>query len=409
MTEEIGVLVRDTYLEKLRPLYGLSSIVKVLTGIRRGGKSVLLAQVQDDLRQRVPQDRIISLNFEFMTQAGIANSEALDRHIRAQASDPEVLYYVFLDEVQEVAGFEKAVNSLRATGNMSVFITGSNSHLLSGELATYLSGRYIEQRVWPLSYAESLQLRGIDFQASTSELLADYLQWGGMPFRFFVDQSSRQGYLRDVFNSVVLRDVVQRFGVRDVDGLETVIDFVIENMGRVMSPKAMAGYLASMGRSLSADAVYSHLRCLDSALLLNRVRRYDLRGKKVMSTLDKYYATDAGLLRSRRVGLGPGQGDLIENCVYTELARRGFEIRVGQMPTDEVDFIATKDETPRYIQVAYLIGDGPAAQREFEAFNQIKDHYPKFVISMDPMPMNHNGIHHLNLTTFLLNPPAELA
>ena len=399
------MLVREGYLSKLRPWYDIPDVVKVLTGVRRGGKSVILAQIQDDLRERVPQERIISVNFEFMELGEFANAESLDRHVRGMIVDPSQLYYVFLDEVQEVEGFEKAVNSLRARGNMSVFISGSNSHLLGGELSTYLSGRYVETRVWPLSYAESLQLRGIDQGEATADLLNDYLRWGGMPFRFLIGESSQQGYLRDVFNSVVLRDVVQRAGVRDVVGLEAVIDFCIENLGRVMSPTSLAGYLKSMGKTLSSDAIYSYLRALDASLLLNRVRRYDLRGKRVMSTLDKYYGTDVGLMRSRR----PGQGDLVENCVFVELARRGFEVHTGTMPRAEIDFVAIKGEKPRYVQTAYLVGDGEVADREFGAFAGIKDNYPRYVISMDPLPMDRDGIHHLSLAQFLLDPPPDLA
>jgi len=403
------MLIRESYLSKLRPFYDLNDIVKVLTGIRRGGKSVILGQIQNDLLARVPQERIISLNFEFLDLAEIGNAQALDRYVRGLITDPTKLHYVFLDEIQEVDKFEKAVNSLRARGNMSVFISGSNSHLLGGELSTYLSGRYVETRVWPLSYVESLEIRGIAPSEATPDLLNEYVQWGGMPFRFSIDQSVQQGYLRDVFNSVVLRDVVQRAGIRDVVGLEAIIDFSIENLGRVMSPTSVAGYLKSVGKTLSSDAIYSYLRVLDASMLVNRVRRYDLRGKKVLSTLDKYYATDVGLLRSKRPGQGPGQGDLVENCVYVELARRGFEIHTGTLPQAEVDFIAVKDELPCYIQTAYLVGDKDVATREFGAFNQIRDNYPKYVISMDPFPLDRDGIHHISLNQFLLNPPEDLA
>jgi len=402
------MLVREQYLKKLRPLYDVPDLVKVLTGVRRGGKSVLLAQVQADLLTRVTPDRIISLNFEFTDLGMAATADGLVRHIRSFVDDPSHLYYVFLDEIQEVDGFEKAINSLRASGNLSLFVTGSNSHLLSGELSTYLSGRYIETRVWPLSYKESLELRGLDGAGATPDLLNDYLQWGGLPFRFSLDSPTLQGYLRDVFNSVVLRDVVQRAGIRDVVGLEAIVDFAIENLGRVMSPTSLAGYLKAVGKSLSSDAIYSYLRALDSSLLLNRVRRYDLRGKQVMSTLDKYYATDIGLLWSRRTGQGPGQGDLIENCVFTELARRDFEIYTGVRSRSEIDFVAVKNGMPRYVQVAYLVGDQEVANREFGAFSGIADNYPRYVISLDPLPMERGGIQHLNVTQFLLDPPTEL-
>jgi len=403
------MLIREQYLSRLRPLYDVPDLVKVITGIRRGGKSVLLSQIRDDLLVRVPPERIISLNFEYLQLGTIATAEGLDQHVRSLITDASQLNYVFLDEVQEVDGFERAVNSLRASGNISVFITGSNSNLLASELSTYLAGRYMELRVWPFSFRESLEYRGLDTTSASPDLLVDYLQWGGMPFRFGLDDQTRRGYLRDVFNSVVLRDVVRRAGVRDVAGLDVIVDFAIENLGRVMSPTSVAAYLKSVGKSLSPDAIYAYLRALDASLLLNRVRRYNLRGKQVMQTLEKYYATDVGLLWPRRPGAGPGQGDLVENCVFVELARRGFDVYTGVGPGTEIDFVAVKDGIPRYLQAAYLVGEGAVADREFGAFDGIRDNYSKYVVSMDPMPMERGGIAHLSLSQFLLDPPEELA
>ncbi|MCL2653846.1 MAG: ATP-binding protein [Propionibacteriaceae bacterium] len=401
------MLIRESYLERLRPLYEVPDIVKVLTGVRRCGKSVLLRQIQDDLRQTVPSDRIISINFELLQFAELATAERLEQHVRESVADPSQLNFVFLDEIQEVDGFEKAVNSLRASGNFSVFITGSNAHLMDGDLATYLAGRYIEVKVWPLSFAESLEMPG-QGNTDTPTALNNYLQWGGMPFRFFLDGEAQQSYLRDAFNSVVLRDVVQRAGVRDVAGLEMIIDFSIENMGRVMSPSSLLSYLKSVGKTLSTDAIYAYLRALDGSMLLNRVRRYDLRGKKVMSTLDKYYATDIGLLTSKKPGAGPGQGDLVENCVFVELVRRGFDVFTGIGTDYEIDFVASRNGKPRYVQTAYLIGSPDVAAREFGALAKVKDNYPRYVISMDPLTMERDGIEHLSLQQFLLDPPEAL-
>jgi predicted AAA+ superfamily ATPase len=404
MTEENGALIRETYLSALRPLADVPSLVKVVTGVRRSGKSVLLSQMADEIGRRVGPDRVLALNFELSDYSDITTWESLESYVlQRQAADG--LTYVFLDEIQEIEGFERAVNSMRARGNLSIFISGSNSHLLSGELATYLAGRYIETRVWPLSFAEALALTG---KEPTVDFLTDYLERGGMPFRFAVSPELQRVYLRDVFNTVVLRDVVQRTRLRDVAGLEAVVDFAQENLGRVMSPKSLSNYLQAHGRHISTDAIYGHLRALDASLLLNRTRRFDLRGKQVLATLDKYYATDAGLLTARRVGQGPGRGDLVENCVYVELARRGFDVFTGVSPGGEVDFVAVKDGAPRYIQAAYLIGDETVAKREFGAFDAISDHYPRFVISMDPLTQDRNGIRHLTLTRFLLDPPEDL-
>lgn len=403
------MLRRERYLASLAPFVDQPGLVKVLTGIRRGGKSVLLGQMADDLRVRVGPDRVIVLNFELMDHAGITDAQRLDAHVSSLLPESGALTYVLLDEVQEVPGFEKAVNSLRARGNVSLFITGSNAHLLSGDLATYLAGRYIETRVWPMSFAESLELRGVNVDHLPPDALTDYLTWGGMPFRFQLDGDSRRAYLRDVFNSVVLRDIIQRLGIRDATGLETVLDYAIENLGRVMSPSSISAYLKGQGRSLSADTVYSYLRALDSALLLRQVKRYDLRGKRVMSTLDKYYATDMGVLSAKRVGAGPGIGDLIENCVYGELARRNYDVYTGKTPQGEIDFVAVKDGVPRYVQVAYLLATDEVATREFRAFDALRDNYPRYVVSLDPVTQDRDGIHHLRLDNFLLNPPADLA
>jgi len=400
-------LEREAYLEKLRPLYHDCDLVKVMTGVRRCGKSVLLRQVAEELRGMVPADRVIEANFELTGLASVRSSEDLDNWVTSRIDDAGAIYYVLLDEVQEVDGFEKAVNSLRARGNISVFITGSNAHMLSGELATYLAGRYREIRVWPLSYVETLMLRRLTGE-SVDNPLQDYLRWGGMPHRFRLGGDDMRGYLRDVFNSVVLRDVVKRTGIRDIAGLETIVDYSLENLGRVMSPASVSNYLKAQRRTVAVETIYTYLRALSDALLLNRVRRYDVRGKKVMASLDKYYATDVGILASKQVGSGPGIGDLIENAVYTELAARGFDVYAGQTKAGEIDFVAIKDE-PRYIQVTYLLGSDEVVQREYGAFAALRDGYPRFLISADPLTSNRDGVTHIKLEDFLLHPPPELA
>jgi len=401
-------LERDTYLSQVRPLYDECDLVKVLTGVRRCGKSVLLGQIADELRRRASPERVIEVNFELTRYDEIRSADDLSRFITSQISDSSRITYVLLDEVQEVPGFERAVNSLRASGNISVFITGSNAHLMSSDLATYLAGRYREIRVWPLTYAEALALQNQQGLVVDNPL-QDYLAWGGMPRRFGMVGDNRQGYLRDVFNSVVLRDVVARTGIRDVAGLETIVDFVCENLGRVMSPSSISNYLKSQQRNIAIETIYSYLRALDKALLINRVRRWDVRGKRVMATLDKYYATDVGILTSKRVGTGPGLGDLIENAVYTHLAARGFDVYTGKTTIGEIDFVAVKDGTPRYIQVAYLIATPDIADREFGAFAALQDGYPRFLITVDPLTQDRDGVRHIRLEDFLLDPPAELA
>lgn len=399
-------LTRESYLAALRPWYDQADVVKVLTGVRRCGKSTLLRQVADELRRQASARRVIEVNFE-LVNLGLHSAEELDAYVVSKLAEPGRLHYVLLDEVQEVSGFERAVNSLRARGDLSVFITGSNAHLLSGDLATHLAGRYREIRVWPLSYSETLalhELRG----TTPPEPLLDYLRRGGMPGRFGVADDTT-GYLRDVFNSVVLRDVVQRTGIRDVAGLEAIVDFLGENLGRTMSPSSLADYLKSQRQTVAVETIYSYLRALDDALLVNRVRRWDVRGKKVLSRLDKYYATDVGVLAAKRVGNGPGLGDLVENAVFTHLARRGFDVYTGKTRTGEIDFVAVKDGQPRYVQVAYLLASEDVVGREFGAFDDLRDGYLRFLISLDPLVQDRDGVRHLSFEQFLLQPPAELA
>jgi predicted AAA+ superfamily ATPase len=232
----------------------------------------------------------------------------------------------------------------RARG-LSTFISGSNAQLLSDELATNLAGRYAQFRVWPLSYAESLALRGL--APGDPAVLRDYLDWGGLPQRFALEPGPEtMTYLRDVFASVVLRDIVQRVRARSVAGLEAVIEFAQENLSRVLSPKSLAGYLRASGRALSTDTVYSYLGAMERSLLFQRLRRYDVRGKRVMYRLDKYYATDLGLLASKRIGSGPGPGDKLENAVCVELLARGFDVFTGSAGSGEIDFVAVKDGAP---------------------------------------------------------------
>jgi predicted AAA+ superfamily ATPase len=401
-------LVRESYLKRLRPLYHDCDLVKVLTGVRRCGKSVLLTQVADELRATASPEQVIEVNFEIAGNASIADGADLDHFVMSRVGDRRRIHYVLLDEVQEVTDFEKGVNSLRARGGISVFITGSNAHMLSGDLATHLAGRYWDVRVWPLSYGEFLDLRELR-GVHTADPLQDYLSWGGLPHRIGLGQADTWGYLRDAFDSVVLRDVVLRTGIRDVAGLEAIVDFALENLGRTMSPTSIAAYLKSQRRSVATETIYTYLRALHDALLLNRVRRYDVRGKAVLARGDKYYATDVGILASRRVGGGPGIGDLIENAVYTHVAARGFDVYTGKTTAGEIDFVAVKDDRPRYIQVAYLLADDDVATREFGAFTPLRDGYPRYLITLDPLTRDRDGVTHLRLEDFLLRPPPDLA
>ena len=276
-------------------------------------------------------------------------------------------------------------------------------------MATRLAGRYVEFQVWPLTYRESLEMRRVPAGASTADLLRDYLVWGGLPMRFALPGDAERGaYLDDVFNSVVLRDVVQRVGIRDVALFQGIVEFAVENLGRTLSPSSLARYLAGRGRTIAADTIYSYLRALTGALLFHRVRRFDVRGNSVLATLDKYYPTDLGMVASKHVGSGPGWGDRLENAVFAELAGRGFEVFTGMAAKREIDFVAVKGGTPRYVQVAYLLATPEVEDREFGAFAAVPDNYPRFVVSADPLTRDRDGVRHLGLEEFLLAPPPDL-
>lgn len=394
------MIKRENILKRIRPFYE-NELIKVLIGLRRSGKSVLLHQIMDELLQAgVKKEQIIYMNFEDFQYSSITNAQQLYEYICDKRQNEEK-YYLFFDEIQMVSEFERAINSFRATWDVSIFMTGSNSKLLSGELATVLSGRYVTFRVMPFSFQEACEMRKI--KTPDENDFTEYMNWGGMPQRFSMHgESELRTFLQDLYNSVVLRDIVQRAGARDVDLLNRIMEYLMANPSQTFSSQGILKYFKSVDRDVSTQTLYNYLDHIQTSLIVSKARRYDIRGKKILTTLDKYYLTDLGLGRIHNSGYKLEMGALLENVVYNELLSRGYEVYVGKIPGGEVDFVALKNGKKEYYQVAYYLYDQKVIDREFGAYASIPDNYPKYVISMDKIDFSREGIIHLNALKFLM-------
>lgn len=393
------------YMSRIRPFIG-NDLVKVLTGIRRSGKSVMLALIQEKIMASgVDRAQFISINFENMSNAGLCTAQALHDEIIRRAAQISGKVYLFFDEIQEVQDWEKCINSFRVELDCDIYITGSNAKLLSGELATYLAGRYVEFVIYPFSFDEFIQLyRTIFPEADVRTCFNRYLTAGGMPYlaNLRYEETACRQYLQDLFNSVELKDIVQRNKVRDVDMLERIITYATANIGTTFSSTAISKYLKSEGRSVSPETVLGYLKACTDAFLFYRVKRQDLRGKKILTVNEKYYMADHGV---REAVFGGNQRDInlvLENIVYLELRRRGYDVTVGKMGDNEIDFICELQGNRLYIQVAYLLASEDTIRREFGVYERVRDNYPKYVLTLDEFDMSRNGIKHQNIRDFLL-------
>lgn len=390
------MIKREKYLNEINKVIG-KQVIKVLLGMRRVGKSTLLLQIQEELiNQGVEKDQIISLNFEWLEFESLKEYNKLYEYIESKKIIGKKSY-IFLDEVQEVEGFEKVVNSLNSKGDSEIFITGSNSKLLSGELATYLTGRFYTIEVLPLSYKEVY-----DNFSKNEDVFLEYLRLGGMPGRFqFIDNRTSKNYLMDMYQSILLRDIVKRYNVRDVDLLQRFMLYIINNIGQIFSAGTITNYLKSEGRKLSKETIYNYIEAAKSTYLIYGVPRYNIKGKELMKTNEKYFLNDLGI-RHLYFDNERDIGQVLENIVYLELRRRGYEIYVGKYDDKEVDFIAIEADVKIYIQVTYLLAEPSTIEREFSVLEEIDDNYTKMVISMDTVNRSRNGILHKNIIDFLL-------
>jgi len=394
-------------MSRIRPFIG-NELIKVLTGIRRSGKSVMLDLIQDELtEQGVLQSQFIKFNFEDMKNAKFCTAKALHEEVTKQISGIKKKAYIFLDEVQEVADWEKCINSFRVEFDCDIYITGSNAKLLSGELATYLAGRYVEFAIYPFSFAEFLELYTSIFPETTKqESFTKYLQLGGMPYlgNLRYEDTSSQLYLQDLLNSVVLKDIVKRNGIRDIDLLERIIAYIFGGIGTIFSAASISKYFKSEQRIAAPETIMNYISYCVDAFLFYQVRRQDIRGKKLLTVNEKYYAADHGI---REAVFGGNMKDInliLENVVYMELLRRGYKVTVGKTKTQEIDFICEKKTEKLYIQVSYLLASEDTILREFGAYDSVRDNFPKYVLSLDEFDMSRNGIKHKNIRDFLLAP-----
>lgn len=402
-----SMIKREMYMSRIRPFIG-GELIKVMTGMRRSGKSVMLELIKEELVETgVDPSSFISINFEDMRCDHLLTAKALHEEVLRRAEAINGKAYLFFDEIQEVSDWEKCVNSLRVTLNCDIYITGSNAKLLSGELATYLGGRYVEFVIYPFSFAEFLELyRSIAPDASVPECFRKYLVAGGMPYLAnlqYADEPSRQ-YLMDIFNSVQLKDIVKRNKVRDVDLLERIIAYVMANVGTTFSAASMAKFFKSEHRAVAAETILNYIKYCCDAYLFYQVKRQDLRGKQILASNEKYYIADHGI---REAVFGGNMRDInliLENIIFMELLRRNYTVTVGRIGEKEIDFVCDHRGERLYIQVTYLLASEETVAREFGVYDGVRDNFPKYVVSLDELDMSRDGIKHRNIRDFLQMP-----
>lgn len=401
-----NMIKREKYLKRIRPFYE-QDLIKVITGIRRCGKSVILNQIMDELRQSgVKDEQIIYINFEFTDYIDINDAKKFNDFIEKKSINKNK-YYVFFDEIQNVDRWEKVVNSLKAkyNENISIFITGSNSDLLSGELATHIAGRYVSFKIYPFTFDEVCELKDIKDKDKyeLERTFDDYIIWGGMPQRFLMnDELQIKTYLSDVYNSIVVKDIIERFKIKDLDLFNKILTFIMTTPSQTFSADSLTKYLLNENIDVSKMTVYNYLEYMCRALLINKADRFDVRGKRILNGKYKYYLTDLGFTNILNDGKKKQISTYLENIVYNELVARGYNVNIGTLENGEIDFIATRFEEKEYYQVTFHLSDD-IIEREFGVYKNIQDNYPKYVISCDTFDFSQNGIIHKNIIDFLLN------
>lgn len=405
---------RTKYLDIILPFVD-KPLIKVIIGVRRSGKTVLLAQIADIISERAEPSQLLQINFESFKNRKLQNADCLYEYIteKYNALGGKRLY-LFLDEIQEVAGWEKVINSLTVDIDCDIYLTGSNSNLLSGELATYIAGRYIHFTVYPFTFSEIKQYYAenppfpagfpLGFKQSDETLFEEYLKYGGLPQRLLLnDEISVRAYLDDVFSTIVMKDVIARNKISDVGLLQRLTAFLLDNVGNTFSANSIAKRLKAEGTPTTVATLMNYIEALKNAMVVLTAPRYDLKGKALLTTNEKYFATDLGIRNHIKSSDTVDYNKLYENVVYLEMLSRGYEISIGKIGEYEVDFICVKNGQKIYIQVAYLLVDSSVVEREFRPLLKIGDNFPKYVISGDKHDFSANGIIHKNIIDFLLN------
>ena len=395
-------IFRNKYIEKIKKFID-KPIVKILTGMRRVGKSTILNIIKDQVLKDVPDENKIYMNFESFEFFDIKDANPLKDYLSEKLKDKEGKVYFFFDEIQLVKDWEKVINGLRVSHNCDIYITGSNSKLISGDLATLLAGRYVEFEIQPFTFDEFSEIYRSS-NLSREELFQKFIKIGGMPgLKYFnLEEEVSQKYLNDIYNTVLVKDVLNYNNIRDVDIFNRILSFAMQNIGENFSASAIRNYLKSENRNISVDTVLNYLEYCNKAFVLKKVPRYDLSGKKLLKVDEKYYLTDHGFRQSMGFSNVKDIEKTLENIVYIELLSRGYHVKIGKVKDREVDFVAKKGEEISYFQIAYLMENEKTREREFGAYDLVTDNYPKYVLSMDKLDFSQRGIVHKNIIDFLL-------
>ena len=409
MPESDQIVPRPRYTSRIAPFVDVP-VIKVITGARRSGKSTVLDLLAQQIRQDHPRAQVVHLNLESTAGLGIRAPEQLLDHLVTRAPDRARRTYLFLDEIQQVPGWERVVNALRLDWECDIYLTGSNSRMLSGDLATHLAGRYVTTRVQPLAFAEYKALRLLGLSASgeeppsDQELFQDYLALGGFPgLRYFRgEREASLAYLRSVYDSALVRDVIEYHQIRDADLFRRVVTYCLANIGRTFSASSLSRFLRSERRGVSVDTVLNYLTYCAEAFLLSRVPRYDLTSKRVLAVEEKYYVVDHGLREAMGLSNSTAIELVLENIVYNELTSRGWSVSIGRAGDREIDFVAHRDTQVLYVQVSYLLASERTRRREFDALLAVPDNHPKLVLSLDPLSLSRDGVEHRNLVEWLI-------
>ncbi len=400
------MIARPNYIEQLKPFINKPQI-KIITGIRRSGKSTVLQLLKNEiLANGIKEEHVITINFESFAFAEILKAKELYNYIKERINTPDK-YYLLLDEIQEVDGWEKAVNSFTVDYNVDVYLTGSNSHLLSSELATHLAGRYVEIPIYTLSYREFLDFRKsyLSKDRDRGNFFIEYLRRGGFPVIHTSNYTEESAYkvIYDIYSSVILRDTVQRYNIRDIELLERVIKYAFDNIGNTFSGKNVADYFKSQQRRVDVNTVYNYLNALEGAFILYRVPRYNIRGKEILKTQEKFYVSDVSIIYATMGYRDRIISGTLENIVFLELKRRGYNVFIGKLENTEIDFVAEKQGNKIYVQVAYKLENNQTVEREFGNLLSIDDQYPKYVVTMDEFWKDSiEGVVHMYIADFLL-------
>lgn len=398
----MNYIFRAKYIKKIKKFID-KPIVKILTGMRRVGKSTILNIIKDDVLKDVPVENKIYMNFESFEFFDINNADLLKDYLDEKLKNKKGKVYFFFDEIQLVKDWERVINALRVSINSDIYITGSNSKLISGDLATLLAGRYVEFEIQPFTFDEFSEIYKSS-NLSREELFQKFIKIGGMPgLKYFnLNEEVSQKYLNDIYNTVLVKDVLNYNNIRDVDIFNRILSFAMQNIGANFSASAIRNYLKSENRNISVDTVLNYLEYCNKAFVLKKVPRYDLGGKKLLKVDEKYYLTDHGFRQSMGFSNVKDIEKTLENIVYIELLSRGYSVKIGKVKDREIDFVAKKGEDISYFQIAYLMENEETRDREFGVYDLIKDNYPKYVLSMDKLDFSQSGIVHKNIIDFLL-------